>query len=147
MPCSRKPSIYHSFAVDDYHLIIIFNGALVFHRYFIEPISETSHIIFHIYKRFVKFLSQMTSSRKGILRSLCNVVMNDCQSTTGRNLRRLQLLFNSGSFTELQRDVTNRAYQEADVNDLWKIEAVKDLTEAMYDNAILPNFTRNEISD
>ena len=118
------------------------------HRYFIEPISETRHIIFHIYKRFVKFLSQMTSSRKGILRSLCNVVMNDCQSTTGRNLRRLQLLFNSGSFTELQRDVkTNRAYQEADVNDLWKIEAVKDLTKAMYDNTILPNFTRDEISD
>ena len=118
------------------------------HRYFIEPISETRHIIFHIYKRFVKFLSQMTSSRKGILRSLCNVVMNDCQSTTGRNLRRLQLLFNSGSFTELQRDVkTNRAYQEADVNDLWKIEAVKDLTNAMYDNTILPNFTRDEISD
>ena len=118
------------------------------HRYFIEPISETRHIIFHIYKRFVKFLSQMTSSRKGILRSLCNVVMNDCQSTTGRNLRRLQLLFNSGSFTELQRDVkTNRAYQEADVNDLWKIEAVKDLTRAMYDNTILPNFTRDEISD
>ena len=42
---------------------------------------------------------------------------------------------------------TNRAYQEADVNDLWKIEAVKDLTEAMYDNTILPNFTRDEISD
>ena len=118
------------------------------HRYFIEPVSGTKHIIFHIYKRFVKFLSQMISSKKRVLRSLCNIVMNDCLSTTGRNVRKLQLLFNSGTFAELQQDVKKkREYKEADVNDLWKIEAVKDLTEAMHNNTILPNFTKNEISD
>ena len=90
----------------------------------------------------------MISSKKTVLRSLCNIAMNDCRSTTGRNVRRLQLLFDSGTFAELQQNVkNNREYKEAETIDLWKIEAVKDLTEALQDNTILPNFTKNEISD
>ena len=38
-------------------------------------------------------------------------------------------------------------YVEVDEKETWKIEAVKDLTEAQYDRDILPNFTTTEIDD
>ena len=38
-------------------------------------------------------------------------------------------------------------YKIADVNDLWKIKAVKDLIDAKFDQTILPYFTTNEIDE
>ena len=118
------------------------------HRYFIEPVSQNKHIIFHLYKRFVKFVDCMKRSKKMSLRSLCDKVATDCRSTTGRNIRTLMLRFNAGTIAELRKNVLNDStYKEANEDDLWKIEAVKDLIDAKFDRNILPNFQVNEIDD
>ena len=118
------------------------------HRFFIEPVSGTKHIIFHIYKRFVRFVSQMMKSKKTALRSLCFKLLKECRSTTGKNVRKLMIRFNCGTYNELQMNVTKSSpYVEVDEKETWKIEAVKDLTEAQYDRDILPNFTTTEIDD
>ena len=118
------------------------------HRFFIEPVSGTKHIIFHIYKRFVRFVSQMMKSKKTALRSLCFKLLKECRSTTGKNVRKLMIRFNCGTYNELQRNVAKSSpYVEVDEKETWKIEAVKDLTEAQYDRDILPNFTTTEIDD
>ena len=118
------------------------------HRYFIEPVSGTKHIIFHVYKRFVRFVSQMLSSKKMALRHLCYKTMKDCRSTTGKNIRRLMTRFDSGTYGELEMNVKKDVpYKIADEKDLWKIEAVKELTDAKFDDKILPNFTTKEIDD
>ena len=54
------------------------------HRYFIEPLSGTTHIMLSLFKRFLNFINLIKNSLKGIL--------NNCQSTTGCNLRKLLLL-------------------------------------------------------
>ena len=118
------------------------------HRFFIEPVSGTKHIIFHIYKRFVKFVSQMMNSKKTALRSLCWKLLKDCRSTIGKNVRKLMIRFNSGTYNELERNVKKSIpYVKVDEEDAWKIKAVIDLTEAQYDREILPNFTTTEIDD
>ena len=56
--------------------------------------------------------------------------------------------FNCGTYTELEKNIKkDTPYMPADEKDLWKIEAVKELTEAKYDNSILPSFTVAEIDD
>ena len=118
------------------------------HRYFIEPVSGTKHIMFHIYKRFVRFVSQILRSKKPALRSLCFKLMNDSRSTTGKNIRKLMIRFSSGTYNELVKNVKKDVpYMPALEADLWKIEAVKELTEAKFDNSVLPNFTIAEIDD
>ena len=59
------------------------------HRFFIEPVSGTKHIISHIHKRFVKFIIQMMKSKKTALRSLCLKLLKECRSTSGKNIRKL----------------------------------------------------------
>ena len=118
------------------------------HPYFIQPVSGTKHIMLHIYKRFVGFVSQMLKSKKTALRSLCSKLMNDSRSTIGKNIRRLMIRFNCGTYKELEKNIKKDIpYMPADEKDLWKIEAVKELTEAKYDNSILPSFTVAEIDD
>ena len=92
--------------------------------------------MFLIYKRFVRFVSQMLRSKKTALRSLCCKLMNDRSSTTGKNIRRLMIRFDSGTYTELEKNVKKDVpYMPAVEKDLWKIEAVKELTEAKFDNS------------
>ena len=117
------------------------------HRYFLEPVSGTKHII-SIYRRFLTFVGNVLKSKKRPLRKLCSSVLSDCRSTTGRNLRKLMLRFDAGIFEELKGNVQKKSiYKEANVHDLWKIESIKDLVEAKFDRSILPNFTSNEIDD
>ena len=49
------------------------------HRYFLEPISKTSHII-SLCARFVKFVNKIGSYNKASMINLLNTVMYDCQS-------------------------------------------------------------------
>ena len=53
------------------------------HKYLIEPISETKHIMFHLHKRFCNFVLKLSSSKKLASRCLLSVLKNECQSVTG----------------------------------------------------------------
>ena len=58
------------------------------------------------------------------------------------------ILFDAGTYSELEKNVIKDFPQfEADEKDEWKIEAVKELTEAKFDGNILPNFTSKEIDE
>ena len=100
------------------------------------------------YRRFSTFINRILQSKKRPLRILCGTVLNDCRSTTGRNLRKLMVRFDAGNLKELGDHMKKMPeYKIADVNDLWKINAVKDLIEAKFDQTILPYFTPNEIDE
>ena len=58
------------------------------------------------------------------------------------------LRYNAGTFDELREKVRKSPpYKKAIEDDMWKIEAVKDLTEAIYDRSVLPGFETKEIQD
>ena len=75
------------------------------HKYLIEPISGTQHIMFALQKRFINFIKKINASKKTALRMLYETVKLDCQSTTGRNLRMLILLYDLDSIDDLLFDV------------------------------------------
>ena len=58
------------------------------------------------------------------------------------------LRYNAGSFDELRRNIRKTSpYKKAGESEMWKIEAVKDLTEAIYDRSVLPGFETEEIRE
>ena len=115
------------------------------HRYFIEPLSETKHITFNLYKRFIKFSQKLALNKK--TSNLFHVIKNDCRCTTGYNLRRIMLKF--GVYrqdevnTELLNDVT---YQEVPPGHEWEINMAKELIDASNGKFVIPSFSTEEIS-
>ena len=75
------------------------------HRYFIEPVSGSTHIMFHLYKRFVNFVWCLKKSKKLPLRVLCDEIIHNARSTTGSNIRHLMLRYNGGTFDELRESI------------------------------------------
>ena len=117
------------------------------HRFFIEPLSGTKHIIFSLYKRFINFTRQLAGSKKTSLRTLFNTVKNDCRSTTGVNLRNLMLRFNINTHREMNEDVINGTkYQDIPTGQEWKINIAKELLEVRNKKNVLPCFDTEEIT-
>ena len=74
-------------------------------EYLIEPVSGTRNIIFSLYKRFITFTKNISSSKNSAMKELLECVKDDCQSTTGR-IRNLLLRFGKDRFEDLDVDVT-----------------------------------------
>ena len=95
------------------------------HRCLIEPVSGSTHIILHLYKRCVNFVWRLKNSKKLPLHVMCHEIVKNSCSTTGNNIRQLMLRYNAGTFEELwcnRRKTT--PYKKAGEDDMWKIEAV-----------------------
>ena len=58
------------------------------HRYFIEPISNTRHIISSLYSRFLRFIDKIKSCNKSAILNLFHTIKYDCRSNTGLKLRK-----------------------------------------------------------
>ena len=108
------------------------------HRYFIEPLSRTAHIVKSIKKRFTGFLSKIRSSRKEILRHVLRIVEYDCRSTTGRNIRKLRL-------TELNANNPDPPYMPVPEDDKWKISFAEELMNINEGALIVEGLTKEEI--
>ena len=73
------------------------------HRYFIEPLSETKHITFSLFKRYIKFIDSIESSSKSVLRKMLFIVRRDCRSNTGQNLRKLMKIADKTRIDDLKK--------------------------------------------
>ena len=116
------------------------------HRFFIEPLSESKHIMLSLYKRFIKFTQKLSQSRKAPLRNLYSSVKYDGRSTTGSNLRQVMLRLGVCQPDDLDGDIIGQAkYKDIPAEDEWKIQGAKDLIEAKHGRNILPNLSTDEI--
>ena len=97
---------------------LMWNLPLETHRYMIEPVSQKQHMIFTPYKR-----SQVYRSSKKVLKHLYSISENNCNSITGRNLRKIMLLCNLNSISDINNDTINQLeYKRTPERelDLWK---------------------------
>ena len=118
------------------------------HRYFIEPLSDTKHIMFSLYKRYVTFVDSITSSSKSIMRKMLSVVRHDCRSNTGRNLRKLMQIAGKSRIEDLRRnDFDELKYNEIPVGEEWKINIAAELIQVKNRDMDVENFTYDEIND
>ena len=98
------------------------------HRYFIEPLSETKHITFSLFKRYIKFVDSIESSSKSVLRKMLFIVRRDCRSNTGQNLRKLMKIAGNTRIDDLKKgDFDDLVYNEIPIGQEWKIRLAEEL--------------------
>ena len=73
------------------------------HRNFIEPLSNTKHITFSLFKRYIKFVDIIESSSKSVMKRMLRIVRRDCRSNTGKNLRKLMRIAGKTSIDDLKK--------------------------------------------
>ena len=95
------------------------------HRYFIEPLSGRPHIIKSLRRRFISFLQRIQQSKKTVLRNILMEIQNDCRSTTGKNLRNLQLITGEVDLTKM--NVDQNPYRDIPNEELWRMDLVKEI--------------------
>ena len=87
------------------------------HRYLIEPLTETKHIIKSLWYRFLKFVDNIANGTKNVLRKMLDIVKFDTRSVTGRNLRHMRLM--TANCNEKDLNVYDVPYQEVPTQELW----------------------------
>ena len=118
------------------------------HCYFIESISEHVHLKSILVKRFLKFVEQLKKSEKIALKEVLKIVKNDCQSTTGSNLRRIMLLLEKDSLNEVSsRDADELVYASVPEEENWRINFVQELTDIKFGDYEVKGFSPDEINE
>ena len=98
------------------------------HRYFIELLSGTNHIIKSIWNRFLKFIDNISKGTKRTLRVVLATLKQDTRSTTGNNLRHLKL--NTSNFNEKEADIYGQTYRPIPKEDEWRVSVAAELLQA-----------------
>ena len=118
------------------------------HRYLIEPISNTRHIISSLYSRFVRFIDKIISCNKSAILNLFHTIKHDCRSKTGSNLRKTMLRTGNDRVDDIRiKDINRIVYQDIPNGSDWRIEMVKEIGEYNFDHITLPGFDRCEMAD
>ena len=114
------------------------------HRYFLEPLSETHHIVKSLWKRFLKFISNISDGRKKVLRRVLDIVKNDVRSVTGKNLRYMKM--KTKNFDEKELDTYEESYKPISNDDLWRLSMAKEVIDARCGDISL-NISKKELDD
>ena len=118
------------------------------HRYFVEPLSSTPHIMCSLYGRFLKFVDAIAESEKMVLKNMLKFVKRDCRTTTGGNLRHMMLLAGKTSIDELTaRTFKSHPYTDVPRGEEWRIHCAKEMLDIMNGEKNVPTFTRDEMEE
>ena len=117
------------------------------HRFFIEPISQTKHIVFSLYGRFCNFVGKIRESNKSALTNLLRAIQEDCRSRTGSNLRKILVRTTKSNVEDLDAQDITENYQRIPNGCHWKIEMVRECIDCRSGNLTVPGFNRNEIDE
>ena len=118
------------------------------HKYLIEPITETKHIVFHFHKRFVNFVNKIERSKKLALRCLFGSLRSDCQSTVGRNIRYLENEYHLGDIGEFHpRTAAKKEYATIPKKEEWRIHIIKELIDVRQGMLMVPGLQYSELEE
>ena len=124
----------------------MFNLSLQTHQYLIEPISDMKHLKFTLMKRFLSFLDQIQKSSKNAPKQLLEYIKRDTRSITGSNLRNILLLSDKDAIDDItSEDIDKLKYHEVSEVELWRIDAILELTDVKFNQATIEGFTFEEI--
>ena len=111
------------------------------HRYFIEPLSNTRHVIKSMKMRFLNFIDSIRRSKKEVLRCVLRMIEHDCRSNTGRNLRKLFI-----EADEAAQDIASTDYKDVCTEDIWKVNFVKEIVEIKAGRLKMTTLSFNELN-
>ena len=114
------------------------------HRYFLEPLSGSHHIIKSLRNRFLKFVSSIADGKKKVLRRVLEIVKNDVRSVTGRNLRYLKM--RTVNFNEKELNVYEKPYRSVPNCEMWRLSMVREIIESRC-GGLSMNISKQEVDD
>ena len=118
------------------------------HRYLVEPVSEQTHLKKILISRFISFLNQIQKSDKIVPKQLLNLVQNDVNSVTGRNIRRILLLTNRSRWTDVTKtDVDKIVYAEIPDGNGWRVPLFHELTDVKFGQTVIDGFSFDECNE
>lgn len=115
------------------------------HRYLLEPLSKTMHVIKSLKKRYANFIEKIKINNKDVLKEVLNAISNDCRSTTGRNIRKLLLEHNALQLCDIDFDLL--PYKRIPDGDGWKVGLAKEIIDIKSGKLGIPKFTISEINE
>ena len=116
------------------------------HRYFIEPLSDTPHIMHSLFKRYIKFINAVRTSKKMILRAIFQTTNDDCRSNTGANLRHMMKLTKKSKIVDMkQSDFDKLTYNKIPEGEDWRIASAAELIQLKNNVLDVDFMTRQEI--
>ena len=118
------------------------------HCYFVEPITEKSHLKAILVRRFLNFVNKIENSEKIALKNVLNTVKNNTLSVTGKNLRNIMLLTEKVKISDLTpEDADSIKYREVPEKELWRIGFLKELIELKDGDLQVNGFSYEEFDD
>ena len=99
------------------------------HRFFIEPLGGT-HVRSMLYSRYATFLQTAQKSSKLTVLMLLQMVKNDLQTVTGRNIHHILTDIDQGDIFKVNKSDMKKKVKFAQMQpeDQWKIQLVKEIT-------------------
>ena len=118
------------------------------HRYFIEPLSNTTHIIHSLFSRYIKFINAVKTSRKAVLREMFQSIKKDCRSTTGANIRNMMKITKKSDVDDVvQSDFNDLVYNEIPEGDEWRVACAAEIIQLKNNDLSMDLLTRKEIDE
>ena len=111
--------------------------------FFIEPISETTHVKQKLFKRFIKFHETLGNCDKPHVKYLRNIQKNDLRSTFGKNVR--VITHELGVETIESAVINDYVYSPIPQDEEWKVILLKECLE-MRAGRLETNLTQKEIT-
>ena len=98
--------------------------------------------------RFISFLNQIQKSDKIVPKQLLNLVQNDVNSVTGRNIERILLLTNRSRWTDVTKtDVDKIVYAEIPDGNGWRVPLIHELTDVKFGQTVIDGFSFDECNE
>ena len=120
----------------------VFNLPRRSHRYLIEPMSESPHVLTLLTNRFLKFYNSLYCSPKKVISNLRKLQEVDCRSTFGNNINRICRLNNTLDISQCSKNSVK--YFPINKNDIWRVNILKELIR--YDQKHpIQDFSENDI--
>ena len=81
------------------------------------------------------------------MKEILECIKCDCQSATGRKLRKLMLRFGKKRIEDLDIEITHgHPYERIPDDDKWRVYIINELVDVRHGIKILPNFGYEEIN-
>ena len=86
------------------------------------------HIKSKIFKRFIGFTNNLSVSLKKVVRNVYGIIGNDCRTTTGSNMRKINLECEHDTINRIEKKhVDSRLFHNVPTGEEWRIPLVIEL--------------------
>ena len=118
------------------------------HRYFIEPVSELSHVKVLLASRQVKFHKMMLQSKRSSIALLATINEKNSRTRHGNNLLNIAKDSDTGLENLTSQPIKeNMKFVHFPEQDEWKIPIVNEVLNVQNDCLTLSEFDKNDTKD